>query len=359
MISSPSSSTMIVPSGSHQFNRLNVPIGTTMVHEAKRDDYMGRLKKIDESKKRARQYLFMYLVDRKRESGEWKKSKWGNIKDVANVAHTVPPRWYSGERNITDQFYEPLSKIFDVYVSIWRDVKEEYFIYNGEDKPIEEAESFEAIAFFTDLGKYEFSEVHEYYHRRKKITEALHTLIYESIPRNEGMIHKDDYYQWPEPRHEGVTCPFPLEDIIYRSIVNLIKTGELNGKKPLFFIGGDKMKNLQESYDVANEFESTRDVLFMKKYKIYSVRSRIKSQEKEYRYFEKMKKEAKESYLKLTKKKNIDQKTLDDKLTKINDYSQILAWIKEGLDDSKKYLEKATKEYDLLVKAVKDSEAKS
>lgn len=279
---------MIVPIGSHQFNRLSVPIGTKLVQETKRDDYMGRLKKIDESKKRARQYLFMYLVDRKRESGEWKKSKWGNIKDVAHVAHTVPPRWYSGERNITDQFYEPLSKIFDVYVSVWRDVKEEYFIYNGEDKPIEEANTLDAIYFFGELGKYKFSSLHDYYYKRKKILETLHDIIFKEIPENEGLIYKPLDFRDSESIFskklmvnpgDSITLPIPLESVIYDSIVELINSGNINGKQPDYFKGypsnfKSKSKFYPINYDASQEFIK-KDPLIKDEYEIYSLECSI------------------------------------------------------------------------------------
>lgn len=251
---------------------------------------MGRLKKIDESKKRARQYLFMYLVDRKRESGEWKKSKWGNIKDVANVAHTVPPRWYSGERNITDQFYEPLSKIFDVYVSIWRDVKEEYFIYNGEKEPIEEAHTLGALHFFTELGKYKFNSLHDCDYKKRKILEALHNIIFKEIPEIEGLAYKPLEFR-KEKIFEKLTKPgdilIPpndLEYLIYDSIVELIRSGKINGKQPDYF--GVDPQNLKSNhklypidYDASQEFIEI-DTLLKDEYEIYCLECKIECAKK-------------------------------------------------------------------------------
>lgn len=175
---------------------------------------MMGLNKIDESKKRAKQYLFMYLIDRKRKANEFKRSKWGNLMYAVNVSHTVPPRWYTGERNISHEYYEPLSMFFNIHISAWEECREEYFSFddNGE---IVQASTDEASHFFTDLEKYKFGSGRDYNYKKDKILEDLYNIIYKEIPDIEGLVSK------PSDFREG------LEESIYDYIAKIVISDKL------------------------------------------------------------------------------------------------------------------------------------
>lgn len=256
---------------------------------------MRKSSKKTEPVKTAQQYLFKYLVDKKRKSGDWKK-EFGGIEDEIGINRSLLYLWYKGERNIRDEYYDVLSKIFDTYVSIWRDVKEEYFIYNGEKEPIEEAHTLGAFFFFTELGKYKFNSLHDYNHKKRKILEALHNIIFKDIPEIEGLAYKPlDFRE--EKIFERLTktkpgdilsTPKGLEYLIYDSIVELISSGKINGKQPDYF--GVEPQNLKSNhelypidYDASQEFIEI-DTLLKDEYEIYDLECKIESAKKYTRY---------------------------------------------------------------------------
>ncbi len=174
---------------------------------------MMGLNKTDESKKRAKQYLFKYLVDKKRKSGDWKK-KFGGIEDEIGVHRSLLYFWYKGERNIADEYYEPLSMFFNIHISAWEECREEYFSFddNGE---IVQASTDEASHFFTDLEKYKFGSGRDYDYKKDKILEDLHNIIYKEIPDIEGLVSK------PSDFREG------LEESIYDYIAKIVISDKL------------------------------------------------------------------------------------------------------------------------------------
>ncbi len=254
---------------------------------------MRKSSKKNEPVKTAQQYLFKYLVDKKRKSGDWKK-EFGGIEDEIGINRSLLYLWYKGERNIRDEYYDVLSKIFDTYVSIWRDVKEEYFIYNGWKEPIEEAHTLGALHFFTELGKYKFNSLHDCNYKKDKILDALYNIIYKEIPEIEGLAYKPLEFRKEKifkkllkkltKPGDVLIPPNNLEYLIYDSIVELIRSGKINGKQPDYF--GVDPQNLKSNhklypidYDASQEFIEI-DTLLKDEYEIYCLECKIECSKK-------------------------------------------------------------------------------